>query len=189
MDGSRLTKYDARQLFTWASVGGFLLLLGIQFFAFSDGEIIGRAPAEVRTAREKLRAVDEARQAFARLDTVDLAVIPVRDYAAIDPKTIAAAADESEDVEEMESYDLVPEVVAAPAEIVPPPPVLKGILQSRDASGQVTLRASYPQRIVVEGESIAGYLVQQITVERVTLAKNGETIVQQVAESHLTRKR
>lgn len=193
MNGSRIKKHDARRLFTWASVAVSLLLLGVQLFAFGGNDASnGRTPSEVRTAQEKLRALDEARQARARLGTVNLAAIPERDYAAIDPATLAAEAAASTDAEDMESFSATAPVAAetAPAvAVVEVLPVLKGIVQTRGANGQTRLQAAYPHRIVAEGESVEGYRVEQITVESVTLSRNGKTILQQIAAEQMTRRR
>jgi hypothetical protein len=192
MDGSRITKYDARQLFTWAAVTVFFLLLGVQFLVFGGKDAAsGRTPNEVRTAQEKLRALDAARQALARLGTINLAAIPERNYAATNPATLAAEAAASAEAEEMESFSVAPVAAATvPAvAVVEVVPVLKGIVQSRGANGQIRLRAAYPHRIVAEGESVAGYRVEQITVESVTLNRNGKTIVQQIAAGQMTRRR
>lgn len=194
MNEARISKYDPRQLFTWASVALLLLLLGVQFFAFSGGSIVSsRLPPEVRTAREKVRAVDEARQALARRGTGQRIDIPDRDYAAIDPAILATAAAAeaaaAAETDDLESYVAPAPIEVAPVVIASPAPELKGIVQTRDASGQVRLRASYPRRIVTEGESVSGYLVEKITLSSVTLTRDGKTIVQQVANNRLLRLR
>lgn len=193
MTKARISKYDPRQLFTWASVALLLLLLGVQFFAFSGESVVSsRLPPEVRTAREKVRAVDEARQALARRGTAQHIDIPDRDYAAIDPAILATAATAEATAtaaDDLGSDSLSTPVEAAPATIGSPAPELKGIVQTRDASGQVRLRASYPRRIVTEGESVGGYLVKEITLSSVTLTRDGKTIVQQVANNRLLRLR
>ena len=188
MDGSRIKKYEARQLFPWAVVALSLLFLGVQLFVFGgDGVASPKTPGEVRAAQEKLRALAAARQALARPGPVNLTAIPDRDYAAGDPATLVVEAALPADVEDLESYSPTSlyEVTPAEVEVLP---ILKGIVQTRDASGQLRLRAAYPRRIVSAGESVAGYLVQQITVESVTLSKNGKVSMQQVANSRLTRR-
>lgn len=181
-------KYDPRRFFTWASVAVLLLLLGVQFFAFSGESVVSsRLPPEVRTAREKVRAVDEARQALARRGTDQRIDIPERDYAAIDPAILATAT--AAETDDLEVYPHPAPVEAAPVVIAKPAPELKGIVQTRDASGQVRLRASYPRRIVTEGENVDGYLVKKITLSSVTLTKDGKTIAQQVENNRLLRQR
>lgn len=187
MSGSRLSKFPPQQLVIWGSVIALLLLLGIRYFIFfSDPEsAAARMPKNVRSSRDKLTALSEARQAVARRGTIDYATIPDREYGVI--VNDDSAADDgvpypADDQDGVQSATLSP---VAESQV----PELRGIVQSRDMEGNVTLRACYPRTTVTVGGSIEGYRVTRITTDQVTLLKDGRELVQKVVDNRFLQKR
>lgn len=186
MNLSRLSELTPQQLLGGASALLALLLIAIQFWAFSSSNGSGgvaRVPVEVRSSQEKVQALTTLRTAIASRGIADPALIPKRSYVpqtaetaeAIEAfATIAAPAPESAGAASGEG---APAAVA----IVPVPPQLKGIVQIRDLHGILRLRAVYPQGSVAAGALVDGYRVKTISAGQVVLVRDGQETVQRVA--------
>lgn len=185
MNLSRLPALSLQQVLIGASVGIGLLLLVIQFWAFTVFPKNGgaRIPNEVSAARGKLQNLTAAREAIAKRGVVDVAAIPQRDFTPVAPEHQEALAEvETADSVEPEAAGGVAPATAGIVEVVEVVPQLKGIAQIRDVSGQIRLRAAYPQGILAEGALVDGYRIRTISVDQVVLVKNGKELVQRVGK-------
>lgn len=192
MNLSRLSELTPQQLLGGASILLALLLIAVQFWAFSSSNGTDRAariPVEVRSSQERVQSLAAARAAIASRGAPDPAAIPRRSYVPQTAETAEAmAVDETIEAPAPEtagtaSGEGAPEAVA----IVPVPPQLKGIVQIRDLRGILRLRAVYPQGSVAAGAVVDGYRVKTISAGQVVLVRDGQETVQRVASGAFGR--